>query len=130
MPTPTPPEEENTGEHTSNTTGKMVEQIVGNGQLDASNASHVCFWLWPVETVLEVDDAGRRPDVAAASAAPVATTALAGMVAEMGGEGLEKELAGGIGQLVSTAGGRARDGQGRTREDARAVWPDANLAQI
>jgi hypothetical protein len=60
------------------------------------------------------DDAGRRPDVAAASAAPAATMTLAGVAAEIGVEGLEKQLAGGIGQVVSATGGRAQGGQGRT----------------
>jgi hypothetical protein len=47
-----------------------------------------------------VDAACQWRDVAAASTVPSTTTALAGVVADMGGEGLEKGLAGGISQLV------------------------------
>jgi hypothetical protein len=37
----TPPKAEKTGEHTSNTAGRMVEQVVGSGELDAPSASPV-----------------------------------------------------------------------------------------
>jgi hypothetical protein len=56
---PTPPKSEKTGEHTSNAAGRIVEQVVGRGQLDAPNASHVRFCLQPMAAVLGVDDVGR-----------------------------------------------------------------------
>jgi hypothetical protein len=56
-----------------------------------------CSLPMPVE--LQVDAACQRRDVAAASAAPAGMTALAGMAAEKGGEGLQNALASGIGQL-------------------------------
>jgi hypothetical protein len=93
----------------------MAEQIVGRGQLDAPNASPVRFCLRLMVAVMEFDDAGRRRDVVAASVAPTATTALAGVVMEMGGEGLEKGLAGGIDQLILC---RWRESLGWPREDA------------
>jgi hypothetical protein len=55
-----------------------------------------------------------------------ATTALAGVPVEKGGEGLEKGLA----NYFRVIGGRARGGLGKTREDVRAVRADANSAQI
>jgi hypothetical protein len=58
-------------------------------------------------TVLEVDAAGQRRDMAAA------TTALPGVVAEMGGEGLEKGVSSGIGQSVLYRGpGMVKGGRG------------------
>jgi hypothetical protein len=52
---------------------------------------------------------------------------LAGVVAEKGGEGLEKGLAGGIGQQFLC---RWRAGPRWPREDACAVRADANSIQI
>jgi hypothetical protein len=104
-----------------------VEQVVGRGELDASSASHVRYCSWPVVAVLEVNVAGQRQDVAAATAAPAATMVLPDVAAEMGGECLEKGVAGGLAKAYSTAGGRIWGGQGRTREDTRAVRADANL---
>jgi hypothetical protein len=65
--------------------------------------------------VLGVDDAGWRQNVAVASTDPAAKTALAGVVVEIGGEGLEKGLANGIGELVLY---RWRESLGWPREDA------------
>jgi hypothetical protein len=49
--------------------------------------------------MLQVDAACQQRDVVEASVTPAATMALVGVVAEKGGEGLEKGLASGIGQL-------------------------------
>jgi hypothetical protein len=114
-----PPESEKTGEHTSNAAGRMVEQVVGRCQLDAPNASHVRFCLRPVAAVLGVDNASRRRDVAAASAVPVTTTALASMAAEMGRRGFGKGIGGWDWPTRSLplAGGPGvtKGGRGRTR---------------
>jgi hypothetical protein len=77
----------------------MVKHAVGSGQRCAPSTSPVRRCSRPVPTVLQVDAACQRRDVLAASTAPAATTALAGVAAEKGGEGLEKGLASGIGQL-------------------------------
>jgi hypothetical protein len=63
--------------------GRMVEQVVGSGQLDALSASHVRRYSRPVPVVLGVETACQRRDVAAALAAPTAMTALAGVGAEL-----------------------------------------------
>jgi hypothetical protein len=77
--------------------------------------------------VLRVDDAGRQQDMAAAPAAPSVMTALAGVAAELRGNGLEKGLVAGIGQLVLCCWW---EGTGWPREDARAVRADANSAKF
>jgi hypothetical protein len=63
--------------------GRMVEQVVGSGQLDTPSASPVRRYSRPVPVVLGIETACQRRDVAAASAALAATTALAGMAAEL-----------------------------------------------
>jgi hypothetical protein len=83
-----------------------------------------------VAAVLEVDAAGQRRDVAAASAAPTATTAQPGMVAEMGARLWRRKWLVGLAKAFSAVGGRVRGGQGRTREDACTLRADANSAQI
>jgi hypothetical protein len=85
----------------------MVEHVVGSGQQCAPRTSPAHRCSLPVPTELQVHAACQRRDVAAASAAPAGTTALAGMAAEKGGEGLQNALASGIGQvfLGSLAGG-------------------------
>jgi hypothetical protein len=65
----------------------MVEQVVGSGQRCAPNTSHVRRCSLLVPAVLQVDAACQRRDVAAASMVPPATTALASVAAEKGGEG-------------------------------------------
>jgi hypothetical protein len=85
----------------------MVEQVVGSGQRCALSTSPVRRCSLPVPVELQVDAACQQRDVAAASAAPAGTTALAGVAAEKRGEGLQNALASGIGQLFlgSLAGG-------------------------
>jgi hypothetical protein len=85
----------------------MVEQVVGSEQRCAPSTSPMRRCSLPVPAELQVDAACQRRDVAAASAALTGTTALAGMAAEKGGEGLQNALASEIGQLFmgSLAGG-------------------------
>jgi hypothetical protein len=62
----------------------MVEEVVGRGELDTPSTSRVCCCSLPLAAVLEVDVAGQPQDVAAATAAPVATMALSAVAAKMG----------------------------------------------
>jgi hypothetical protein len=111
----------------------MVEQVVGSGQRCAPSTSPVRRCSLPVSVVLQVEAACQQRDVVAASAAPAATMALAGVAAEKEARGLEKGLASGISQLFL---GRWREGPGWPREDtggrARCLGqckPGANFDQ-
>jgi hypothetical protein len=110
----------------------MVEQVMGRGELDAPSASPIRCCSRQVAAVLEVDAAGQRRDVAAATVASAGTMVLPGVAAEIGGEGLKKRVARGRGLAneLSIAGGRAQGSQERTREDARSVRTNAKLIQI
>jgi hypothetical protein len=85
----------------------MVEQFVGSGQRCAPSTSPVRRCSVLVSAELQIDAACQRRDVAAASAAPAGTTAVAGVAAEKGSEGPQNALNSGIGQLFlgSLAGG-------------------------
>jgi hypothetical protein len=121
-------EPEKTDEYISNAIGRLVEQVVGRGKLDAPSASPVCCCSQQVAAVLEVDVAGQQRDVAVAMVALAGTTVLSSMAAEIGGESLEKGVAG-LANQFSIADERARSGQGRSGGCAR--YPDdTNLGQI
>jgi hypothetical protein len=70
----------------------------------------------PVAVVLEVDAAGQRRDVVAATVAPTAKVALPGVAAKMGGKGLEKEVAWVVGLCLLY---RRRESSGWLRKDNR-----------
>jgi hypothetical protein len=106
----------------------MVKQVVGSGQRCAPSTSPVCRCSWAVPAVLQVDAACQRRDVAAALAAPAATTALAGVAAEKGSEGLEKGLASGIGQLFLARWWEGLGGLGRTRALSRPTQTQTKCA--
>jgi hypothetical protein len=82
--------------------------------------------MWSVVAVLDVDAAGQRQVVAAATAAPAVTTALPNITTEMEDKGLEKGVARGLANVFSAAGG----GPVWSRKNTRAVQTDAILAQI
>jgi hypothetical protein len=54
---------------------------------------------------------------------------LPSVAAEMGARVWQREWQGELACVFSATGGRARVGQGRTREDTRAIRADANLGQ-
>jgi hypothetical protein len=92
----------------------MVEQVVGRGELHAPSTSHVGCCSRPVVAMLELDDAGHLQDVAVATMASAAPAALHGVMAKMGEDGLEKEVAWVVGLCLLY---HWREGPGLPRED-------------
>jgi hypothetical protein len=102
----------------------MVEHVVDRGGPDAPRASPVHCCSWPVVAVLEVDAAGQRRDVAAATMAPAARMALPGVAAGIGA-GVWRR--GWLMRSLPLAGGPgvATGGRGRTRAlfGPTQTWP-------
>jgi hypothetical protein len=111
-PSPTTPEAEKTGQYLP---GRMVEQVVGSWQRCAPSTSLVRRRSLPLPVVMQVDLACQRRDVAPASSAPAATTALAGVAVEKGARVWRRLLLVGLANYLCVVGGRTRGGVGRTR---------------
>jgi hypothetical protein len=106
----------------------MVKHVVARGEVHAPNPSPIDCFSWLVVVVLDIDAAGQWQDMAAATTAPAAMTALPGVAAEMGVRVWRGEWGSGLVWVFSATGGMAQGGQERTMEDARVVWAGANLA--